>query len=219
MLDLAKKYQIRFDWFYGVPGHGRGLIDAMAWFGCKGPMRKAIITDDSWFKNAQEMTSFLKNRFQNDPKKEHHLIEDKKAANLRKKGREERFVSGCSSAYVISIFPDGKTVKTWKTIKDFIQENEDDDIDDDNAGDNAGNNADNACDNTGVDEDEDVDFGIGDVWTECVEDAELFGLIDVKTFVAIRSPSNSLELFHLMRVEGKGVATENMMDASRVNHI
>ena len=60
ILAIAKMYKMRMDFFYGEAGHGRGLIDAMAWFGCKGPLRKAIITEDRWFANAEEMISFLK---------------------------------------------------------------------------------------------------------------------------------------------------------------
>ena len=52
LLDLAEEHQIRIDFFYGEAGHGRGLIDAMAWFGCKGPMRKEIVTRDTWFATA-----------------------------------------------------------------------------------------------------------------------------------------------------------------------
>lgn len=37
LLCLAERYRI-----FGEPGHGRGLIDAMAWFGCKGPLRRKL---------------------------------------------------------------------------------------------------------------------------------------------------------------------------------
>ena len=30
--------------YYGAPGHGKGLVDAMSGFGVKGPLRKAVIT-------------------------------------------------------------------------------------------------------------------------------------------------------------------------------
>ena len=48
MLKLASKLIISIYWFYGEAGHGHGLIDAMAWFGCKGPLRKGIIQDDNY---------------------------------------------------------------------------------------------------------------------------------------------------------------------------
>lgn len=36
MKNLAMKYKIKIVWFYGEPGHGRGLVDAMSMFveGC-----------------------------------------------------------------------------------------------------------------------------------------------------------------------------------------
>ena len=46
--ELAKKYSIDIFWFYGTPGHGRGLVDAMSSFGCKAPIKKAIITEDAF---------------------------------------------------------------------------------------------------------------------------------------------------------------------------
>ena len=53
-MELAKKYNIQIIFFYGEAGHGRGLIDAMAWFGCNGPLQKEIITNDAWFSNADD---------------------------------------------------------------------------------------------------------------------------------------------------------------------
>ena len=32
--ELAEKYEIDVIWFYGITGHGRGLVDAMSSFGC-----------------------------------------------------------------------------------------------------------------------------------------------------------------------------------------
>ena len=40
-LKLAQKYNVRIDFFYGEAGHGRGLVDAMARFGCKGPQNQS----------------------------------------------------------------------------------------------------------------------------------------------------------------------------------
>ena len=39
MKKLAEKYEIIVCWCYGVPGHGRGLVDAMSSFGCKQPLK------------------------------------------------------------------------------------------------------------------------------------------------------------------------------------
>ena len=45
--------------FYGEPGHGRRLVDAMSSFGCK----------HSWFPNANHRVEFLKKYFPGDNNK------------------------------------------------------------------------------------------------------------------------------------------------------
>ena len=44
--DLAINIQKTIIFYYGVKGHGKGLVDAMSGFGVKGPLRNAIITND-----------------------------------------------------------------------------------------------------------------------------------------------------------------------------
>ena len=58
-MKLAAKHSIHIDFFYREAGHGRGFIDAMASFGCKGPLRKEIIDNDAWFENAAQMHTFV----------------------------------------------------------------------------------------------------------------------------------------------------------------
>ena len=41
---LAKKYIKTIILYYGVSGHGKGLVDSMSCFGIKGPLQKSIIT-------------------------------------------------------------------------------------------------------------------------------------------------------------------------------
>ena len=60
MKELANKYNITIIWVYGEAGHGRGLIDAMSCFGCKGPLCAGIITKDLWFNYATEMCNYLR---------------------------------------------------------------------------------------------------------------------------------------------------------------
>ena len=43
----------------GIQGHGKGLVDAMSFFGVKGPLKHAILTDDKWFSSSEEMVSYL----------------------------------------------------------------------------------------------------------------------------------------------------------------
>ena len=46
--------------YYGVSGHGKGLVDAMSGFGVKQPVRKAIIQKDWFFNSAEDIYHFLK---------------------------------------------------------------------------------------------------------------------------------------------------------------
>ena len=114
LMELAKKYNIQIIFFYGEAGHGRSLIDAMAWFGYKGPLRKEIVTNDAWFSNADEMHSFLSRKFELDPSKKYFLISEHNTADKRKEGREEQKIKGSSKAHVISFNPDGKTFQKWR---------------------------------------------------------------------------------------------------------
>ena len=204
LLELAAKYKIRINWFFGEAGHGRGLIDAMAWFGCKGPLRKEIITSGSWFANANEMYSYLQRFFASDDSKEYHLLSNEENAKIRSYGREERVVEGCKSAHVMSFFADGEMVKKWTSVKSFIDEL---------------NGSPTALVEEHDDSEEDLDYAecgemVDQVWEGSVELMDLYGLIDIGSCVAIRSQPNNLELFHVMKVLSKGIASENMIDQS-----
>ena len=73
MNQLARKYSITVAWFYGEPGHGKGLVDAMSSFGCKKPLHHSIISEDVWYPKAFDMVNFLKSYFQSDDSKEYFL--------------------------------------------------------------------------------------------------------------------------------------------------
>ena len=109
------------------------------------------------------MIYFLKDHFQNDPKKEFYLIEEEHTAKVRQEGRKPRPVPGCKAAHVISFYPDGDSVRLWSTVKDFLEGKEVD-----------------AADEYTVD-DENVDFNVESepVWSESIENTELFNLIEI----------------------------------------
>ena len=195
LLEIAEKNSIRINCFFGEAGHGRGLIDAMAWFGCKGPMRKQILTTDEWFQNAEEMTNFLKTHFKDEvskKQKEYILIKEEYTAEIRKKGRAERPCPGCRDSHVLSFYPDGTSVKMWHTIKDYMS---------DGPADNIPESPD--------EEEEEVD------WIESIESMDKFNLIEVDSFVAIKATAGHVELFHLMQVLEKRIATDHISDSSK----
>ena len=62
-LYFARKHNIKVISYYGVAGHGKGLVDSMSSFGVKNLIRKAIITDDYWYDNANDLVTHLKSDF------------------------------------------------------------------------------------------------------------------------------------------------------------
>ena len=85
-------------WFYGEPGHGNSIIDVMSSFGCKGPLRQAILSEDQWFdKGAEQMVQFLTNYFKkkNNTSKVHYFIDSLALSKLRKKKRNSHPIKGC----------------------------------------------------------------------------------------------------------------------------
>ena len=66
---LAKDSQKTIIVYYGVAGHGKGLVDVASGFGVKDPIRKAIILEDWYFNSSMDMVRFLSERNGNDNKK------------------------------------------------------------------------------------------------------------------------------------------------------
>ena len=112
LLDLSIKHNIQITWFYGEAGHGRGLIDAMAWFGCKGPLRHAIFSKDCWFSTAGDMSEYLTTHFsaKNDYNKKFHLVNPEVTAKIRSLGKTGHPIKGSSSSHIISI-KDGMAIQ------------------------------------------------------------------------------------------------------------
>ena len=66
---LAKETSKTVIVYYGVSGHGKGLVDAMSGFEVKGPLRREVITSDLNYSNASDIHKFLTNKFHADNKK------------------------------------------------------------------------------------------------------------------------------------------------------
>ena len=88
---LATKYNITICWFYGVPGHGRGLVEAMSSFGVKQPLKHEIITEDKWFPSANMIVLFLVQHLEDlgDYSKEYHLIDEEETSKIRARKQGE----------------------------------------------------------------------------------------------------------------------------------
>ena len=67
--QLASEIGIPIIHYFGVSGHGKGLIDPMSGFGFKGPLRKVVITEDLHYDSPQDVVSYLQQLFKDDPYK------------------------------------------------------------------------------------------------------------------------------------------------------
>ena len=57
--------------YYGVSGHGKGLVDAMSSFGVKQPLRKAIVERDFFFNSAGDIYNFLRSEMSEKPERKY----------------------------------------------------------------------------------------------------------------------------------------------------
>ena len=67
--SLAKKLNKTIIVYYGVSGHGKGLVDAMSGFGVKGAIRRAVVTKNFSFTTAEDIYNYLYNLFEIDEQK------------------------------------------------------------------------------------------------------------------------------------------------------
>ena len=71
--QLAMKLLKKLIIYYGTSGHGRALVDGMAAFGVKTPLRKEIINHDFWWTKASTLVQFFNER-ENDSQSENKLV-------------------------------------------------------------------------------------------------------------------------------------------------
>ena len=146
--NLAKQLDKTVIAYYGVCGHGKGLVDAMSAFGVKTPLRRAVVTEDLKYSSAQDICDFLIKKFSDQfPEKQYYVI-DKAALDARRENKEELKIKDCNAQHMFSYLPNGQVQSKAnicscdKCLKgDFInctiekgkivEEGEDDDEDDD----------------------------------------------------------------------------------------
>ena len=66
---LAIRLQKTVLTYYGASGHGKGLVDAMSGFGVKGPIHKAVITENFHYDSAEDIHAYLVDLFHGDSNK------------------------------------------------------------------------------------------------------------------------------------------------------
>ena len=60
---LHRKTNTKVIIYFGVSGHGKRLVDAMSRFGVKGPLMRAVITQDLHYQCAKDIHNYLSNNF------------------------------------------------------------------------------------------------------------------------------------------------------------
>ena len=194
MKDIALRYDITVAWFYGEPGHGRGLVDAMSSFGCKRQLQHAILTEDKWFDNAQDMVSFLTQYFDDDNSKEHYLVDSAKLAAQRKLDQKEHVIRPCRKFHLIAVNNQGMFDKVLYfedsdiLSRLFISTNLTD---------------------VGLAIDDDDDDNMQHF---VLNKSTVYELLEPGTYVGMRSPQNAIEPFFVVEVLSKGTAEEDISD-------
>ena len=104
MRKLAVELQKTFILYYGVKGHGKGLVDAMSGFGVKTPLRTGIITHDFFSNSSILLQDYLMNLdFKGDRDYLHFEIFERKP----KKEWDRLPINGCQKQHMFAYFPDG----------------------------------------------------------------------------------------------------------------
>ena len=89
--------------YYGVSGHGKGLVDAMSAFRVKGPLRRAVVTLDFSYSNSKDIYEFLINKYHNGETKHYFLI-DKDEITEKRESKPLLIIKDCMEKHV-SVFP------------------------------------------------------------------------------------------------------------------
>ena len=105
--DLAKKLGKPILIYYGVNGHGRGMVDGMSSFGVKAPLRRAIVTTDFFYNKAEQLVSFLKSMCVNESNYYFKLL-DTTCFFDERQNRAELTIPGCRKTRMLSFLPSGE---------------------------------------------------------------------------------------------------------------
>ena len=210
---LAKKHAKLIIVYYGICGHGKGLVDAMSGFGVKGPLRSAIIQENRFFANSTSMVEYLQRRMEEKPNMHYIEVDDENLAEQRAL-KDELPIPGSQKLHMIAFHPDG-TIVTKDNLCNCDQCN-------------AGKFHQCPIENGHIfqqgehddDDEDDINFLYGDEEDEHeVEENELpketyFDVVETGSFVAVYShgEDHTHELFSIVKVIERRVAMEDITD-------
>ena len=198
--NIAAQYRTKAIVYYGVSGHGKGLVDAMSSFGAKAPLRKAVITEDFNFNSAYHIYEYLDGIFAHDKLKHHFFLE--KGTIQNKQNDSVLKISGCQSMHMICFNPDGTVVGKVNIcscekclIGDFERCFNEKGIAFRAKNDNTSESE------SSSDEDEQDDLELAEQYEMRAE--SVIDIVEKNTVVALYSPPRALELFYLCHVVGR----------------
>ena len=198
--DLSKKLNKTVILYYGVNGHGRGLVDAMSGFGVKSPLRRLIIVEDYIFNSADELCKKMKVVFADDVEKKQKIYKVIPISELNQERRKTVGIeiAGCQKARMISFHADG-TYQLRKRLCNCEHCS-------------VGNF--NECENNDEISSEglikDIEVELADLDEGCITE-DLYGLTVTNSYVGLYRASN-FEVFYLFYITEKGIASETMHD-------
>ena len=91
--------------YYGVPSHGKGLVDAMSRFGVKSPLRRVVITSNFCYKNYLDFCNYLTETFSSNDKK-HYFVLDLETIAKRREDKQSLPIKLYREKYLFTFSPD-----------------------------------------------------------------------------------------------------------------
>ena len=107
--DLAQKLAKPVLLYYGVNGHGRGVIDACSGFGVKSVVRRTIVTHDFFYNSDDELFTFLESEMSNKANFHYKVLSPELLNATRVDYKKSQLViGGCHKSRMISFLPSGE---------------------------------------------------------------------------------------------------------------
>ena len=213
--SLAKKLNKTIIVYYGVSGHGKGLVDAMSGFGVKGPIRRAVVTKNFSFTTAKDIYNYLYNLFKIDEQKEYYLVTPETIHS--KRSNDKLKIDRCIPLHMFCYSPNGSIQLKRQIcsccmckVGKFIE-----------CSDEKGvivyprrSNQDESSSSSSDSEDSDRDDKVEEIDAEPYEirSASISEIVEAGNIVALFAPLESFEMIYLCKVISIEVAEKVIID-------
>ena len=178
-------------YYYGVNGHGCGLVDAMSGFGVKSLVRRAIVTENFWYESVDELLAFLK-KIKSEEVYYYSIIHESELTAFRA-NKDELPIKGCRKSRMFSFQPDG--IYRMKRHLCSCQ--------------HCSNGNFNDCVKAASCLHHDIDDSLEDENVLSANDR--FEFVETDSFIGLYSASSSFEAFIVCSVKDKAVADDDII--------